>query len=50
MRKSYQECGQVTHHKLLIADHLTEKLLRAIHWQMGNHPGITKMIQECRSK
>ena len=50
MRKYYGECGQVTHHQILIPEHLITELLKAIHGQMGKHPGITKMIQECRSE
>ena len=50
MRKYYGECGQVTHHQILIPEHLNTELPKAIHGQMGKHPGITKMIQECRSK
>ena len=50
MRKYYGECGQITHHQILIPEYLITELLTAIHGQMGKHPGITKMIQECRSK
>ena len=50
MRKYYGECGQVTHHQILIPEHLIAELLKAIHGQTEKHPGITKMIQECRSK
>ena len=50
MRKYYGECGQVTHHQKLFSEHLITELLKAIHGQMRKHPGITKMIQECRSK
>ena len=50
MRKYCGECGQVTHHQILIPEHLIAELLKAIHGQMGKHPGITKIIQECRSK
>ena len=50
MRKYYGECRQVTHHQILIPEHLITELLKAIHGQMGKHTGITKMIQECRSK
>ena len=50
MRKYYGECGQVTYHQILIPEHLITELLKAIHGQMGKHPPITKMIQECRSK
>ena len=49
MRKYYGECGQVTHHQILIPEHLITELLGEFHEQMGEHPGITKMIQECRS-
>ena len=49
-RKHYWESGQVTHHQILIPEHLITELLKAIHGQMAMHPGITKMIQECRSK
>ena len=44
MRKYYEESGQVTHHQILIPEHLNTELLKAIHGQMGKHPGITKMI------
>ena len=50
MRKYYGECGQVTHHQILIPEYLITEVLKTIHGQMGKHPGITKMIQECRSK
>ena len=50
MRKFYGECGQVTHHQILIPEHLFTELPKAIHGQMGKKTGITKMIQECRSK
>ena len=50
MRKYYGECGQVKHHQILIPEHLITELLKALHGLMGKHPGITKMIQECRSK
>ena len=50
MRKYYGECGQVTHHQILIPEHLITELWKAIHGQIRKHPWITKMIQECRSK
>ena len=50
MRKYYGACGQVTHHQILIPEHLITEHLKAIHGQMEKHPRITKMIQECRSK
>ena len=45
MRKYYGECGQVTHHQILIPEYQVTDFLKAIHGQMGKHPGITKMIQ-----
>ena len=50
MRKYYGECGQVTHHQIIIPEHLITEFLKAIHGQIRKHPGITKMIQEYRSK
>ena len=50
IRKYYEECAQVTHHQILIREHLITELLKAIHGQIGKHPETTKMIQECRSK
>ena len=49
MRKYYGECGQVTHHQIIIHEHLINELLKLIHGQMGKHPGITEIIQEFRS-
>ena len=49
MRKYYGECGQITHLQILIPEHLITDFLKAFHGQMGKHPRITKMIQECRS-
>ena len=45
MRKYYGEYGPVRHHQILIPEHV-----KAIHGQMGKHPGINKMVQECRSE
>ena len=53
MRKYYGECGQFSYHQILIPEHLVTELLdkfMEILGQMGKHPGITKKIQECRSK
>ena len=50
MRKWYGECRQFTHYQILIPEHLITKLLKATHGQLGKRTGITKMIQECRSK
>ena len=50
MRKYYGEYGHVTHNQILFPKHLITELLKAVHGQMGKHPGIAKMIQECSSK
>ena len=50
MRNYYGECGQATHHQILIREYFITQLLRAIHGQMGKHSRITKMIKDCRSK
>ena len=50
VRKYYGECGLITHHQILIPELLINELLRALHEQMGQHPGVTKKIQECLSK
>ena len=34
----------------VITEQLITELLKAIHGQMGNHPGLTKVVQECSSK
>ena len=47
MRNCNVECGQVTHHRILIPEYLITEFLKATHGQMGKDPGITKMIQEC---
>ena len=36
MRKYYGECGQVTHHQILIPEHLITELLKAIHEQINS--------------
>ena len=50
LRKYYGECEQVTYHQMLFPDHLITELLKAIHGQMGKHPGITMNNKDCRSK
>ena len=50
MRKYYGECRHVTHHQILIPEHLITEFLKAMHGQTGKHPGITKTIQESRSR
>ena len=50
MRKYYGEDGTVTHHQILIPKHIVPELLSTLHGKTNKHPGITKMIQECRTK
>ena len=50
MRKYYGEDGTVTHNQIIIAKHLVPELLSTLLGKTNKHPGITKMIQECRAK
>ena len=50
MRKYYGEDGSVTHNQMIIPKHLVPELLSTMHGKTNKHPGITKMIQECRTK
>ena len=50
MRKYYLEDGTITHHQVLLPKHLIPELLSTLHGKINKHPGITKMIQECRTK
>ena len=50
MRKYYGEDGTVTHNQIIIPKHLVPELLSTLHGKTNKHPGITKMIQECRAK
>ena len=50
MRKYYGEDGSVTHNQIIIPKHLVPELLSTLHGKTNEHPGITKMIQECRAK
>ena len=50
MRKYYGEDGSVTHNQVIIPKHLVPELLSTLHGKTNKHPGITKMIQECRAK
>ena len=40
----------MSYHQILFPKHLITEPLKAIHGQMGKHPRITKVIQECKSK
>ena len=50
MRKYYGEDGTVTHHQIIIPKQIVPELLSTLHGKTNKHPGITKMIQECRAK
>ena len=50
MRKYYGEDGTVTHNQIPIPKHLFPDFLSTLHGKTNKHPGITKMIQECRAK
>ena len=50
MRKYYGEDGSVTHNQIIIPKHLNPELLSTLHGKTNKHPGITKMIQECKAK
>ena len=49
MRKYYGEDGSVTHNQVIIPKHLVSELLSTLHGKTNKHPGIAKMIQECRA-
>ena len=49
MRKYYGEDGTVTHNQIIIPKHLVPEILSTLHGKTNKHPGITKMIQECRA-
>ena len=50
MRKYYGEDGTLTHHQILIPKHIVPEFLSTLHGKTSKHPGITKMIQESRTK
>ena len=50
MRKYDGDHGTVTHNQIIIPKHLVPELLSTLHGKTNKHPGITKMIQECRAK
>ena len=50
MRKYYGEDETITHNQIINPKHLISELLSTLHGKTSKHPGITKMIQECRAK
>ena len=49
-RKYYNDTGMISHYQILLPKQLLDEFLHALHGHNANHPGITKMIQEARSK
>ena len=50
MRKFYGDYRTVTHNRGIIPKHIVPELLSTLHGRTNKHPGITKMILECRAK
>ena len=50
MRKYYGVDGTVTHHQILIPEHIVPELLSTLHGKTNKHPGIPKMIQKSTTK
>ena len=49
-RQYYDETGQIKYHQILLAKHLVQELLQAIHGTAHRLPGISKMLHEIRQK
>ena len=43
-RKNFGETGSVTYYQILIPKQLVKEVLRSLHGEFGNHPGIYKTI------
>ena len=50
MRKYYGETGEIKYNQILLPEHLVQEVLEHHHGKYGRHPGITKVIQQCREK
>ena len=50
MRKYYGETGEIKYNQILLPEHLVQEILEHHHGKYGRHPGITKVIQQCREK
>ena len=42
MRKYYGECGQITHHQIVLPTQIIPELLKTLHGATAKQPGITK--------
>ena len=49
-RRYYGETGSVKYYQILIPKQLVNEVLRSLHGEFGNHPGITKTIMAYRQK
>ena len=49
-RQYYDQTGKVKFLQILLSEHLVEPFILAHHGQAGKHPGIAKVIQQCREK
>ena len=49
-RKYYGQTGSVKYYQILIPKQLVNEVLRSLHGEFGNHPGITKTIIAYREK
>ena len=49
-RKDNRETGSVKYYQFLIPKRLVNEVLRSLHGEFGNHPGITKTLNAYREK
>ena len=49
-RQYYDHAGKGKFLQILLPEHLVESFILAHHGQAGKHPGIAKVIQQCREK
>ena len=49
-RQYYDHAGKVIFLQILLPEHLIDSFILAHHGQAGKHPGIAKVIQQCREK
>ena len=49
-RQYYDHAGKVKFLQILLPEHLIESFILAHHGQAGKHPGLAKVIQQCREK
>ena len=50
LRKYYGETGSVKNYQIFIPKQLVNEVIRSLHGEFGNHPGITKTIIAYRQK